>query len=319
MSTINLKNKLIITMTMLNKTIISLLLCLGLLSSTVQAADKVTYIHNDALGSPVAATDANGKLLWREDYKPYGERIRKETASKGNTLWYTGKPHEEDFGLSYFGARWYSPQMGRFTGIDPAGFSEGNVQSFNRYAYANNNPYRYVDPDGKESVESVKYRLATGMVLRNPAGGNGTSFPQLMTPVPGYSPAMNGAEAAANVLSLVEGGLALRAALKYGIGKLVAKSGDNFVDGYRAVSKAEADDIAAHGFRPNPNGQSMQDKWFSETLEGAEKFKKNYSDLDEVVKTKVPKDVYDRSYKHPNIDNTGPGFCVSCDDLHLLK
>ncbi|MCP5443142.1 MAG: hypothetical protein H6968_08930 [Chromatiaceae bacterium] len=99
----------------------------------------------------------------------------------------------------------------------------------------------------------------------------------------------------------------------------VSKSGDNFVDGYRAVSKAEADDIAAHGFLPNPNGQSMQDKWFSEMLEGAEKFKKNYPDLDEVVKTKVPKDVYDRSYKHPNIDNTGPGFCVSCDDLHLLK
>ena len=148
----NLKNKLMITMTMLNKTIISLLLCLGLLSSTVQAADKVTYIHNDALGSPVAATDANGKLLWREDYKPYGERIRKEVASKDNTLWYTGKPHEEDFGLSYFGARWYSPQMGRFTGLDPAGFSEGNVQSFNRYAYANNNPYRYVDPNGHSAI-----------------------------------------------------------------------------------------------------------------------------------------------------------------------
>jgi len=98
-----------------------------------------------------------------------------------------------------------------------------------------------------------------------------------------------------------------------------AKSGDNFVVGYRAVSKAEADDIAKHGFRPYPNGLSMQDKWFSETRAGAEKFKQIYSDLDSVVKIKVPKDVYYRSFKHSNIDNTGPGFCVACDDLSRLK
>lgn len=100
---------------------------------------------------------------------------------------------------------------------------------------------------------------------------------------------------------------------------VVAKGADDFVDGYRAVSKAEADDIAKHGFRPNPNGQSMLDKWFSETRTGADKFKQNYPDLDTVIKTKVPRNVYDRSYKHPNIDNTGPGFCVSCDDLKFLK
>lgn len=102
--------------------------------------------------------------------------------------------------------------------------------------------------------------------------------------------------------------------------KTVIKKGDNFVDGYRAVSKAEANDIAKHGFRPNPNGQSMQDKWFSETKSSAEKFQQYYPDLDGgIIKTKVPKDVYDRSYKHPNIDNTGPGFCVSCNDLKHLK
>jgi len=34
----------------------------------------------------------------------------------------------------------------------------------------------------------------------------------------------------------------------------------HYVDGYRAVSKAEADDIAKHGFRPDLSGRSMQDK-----------------------------------------------------------
>jgi len=100
--------------------------------------------------------------------------------------------------------------------------------------------------------------------------------------------------------------------------EIAAKKGGDYIDGYRAVSKAEADDIAKHGFRPDPSGRSMPDKWFSESREGAEKFGKNYSDLTEIVHTKVPKSVYDRSYKHSNIDNTGSGFCVQCSDLPLL-
>ncbi len=62
----------------------------------------------------------------------------------------------------------------------------------------------------------------------------------------------------------------------------------------------------------------MEDKWFSESREGAEWFRNNMSGLDDVVQTKVPRSVYDRSYKHSNIDGTGPGFCVACDDLPLL-
>ena len=47
------------------------------------------------------------------------------------------------------GARYYHPVLGRFTGVDPVGFLEESIHSHNRYAYANNNPYKYVDPDGQ--------------------------------------------------------------------------------------------------------------------------------------------------------------------------
>ncbi len=122
-----------------------------LLTSSVNAADEVTYYHHDALGSTVAATDANGTLLWKEAYRPYGERIRKEDGNS-NDIWYTGKQHEEAMGLSYFGARWYDPSIGRFMAIDPVGIDEGNIHSVNRYVYANNNPYKFVDPDGRVPV-----------------------------------------------------------------------------------------------------------------------------------------------------------------------
>jgi hypothetical protein len=38
-------------------------------------------------------------------------------------------------------------------GFDPAGVDEGNPHSFNRYAYGNNNPYKYSDPDGREVAD----------------------------------------------------------------------------------------------------------------------------------------------------------------------
>jgi hypothetical protein len=91
------------------------------------------------------------------------------------------------------------------------------------------------------------------------------------------------------------------------------RSAKCYVDGYRAISKAEADDIAKNGFRPGPN--SLADKWFAETREGAEKYLKKFPDTDRIIKTKVPKDVYDRSLKRPNLDGYGPAFCVKCGDL----
>jgi hypothetical protein len=62
----------------------------------------------------------------------------------------------------------------------------------------------------------------------------------------------------------------------------------------------------------------MESKWFSESREGAEWFRKNMSGLDDVVEGRVPRSVYERSYRHPNIDGTGPGFCVECSDLSLI-
>jgi RHS repeat-associated protein len=127
----------------------TLVVCLVAFTSlNAPALERVTYYHNDALGSPVAATDSSGNLLWREEYEPYGERILREDGGT-NSLWFTGTQEEEAFGISYFGARWYDPGIGRFMGVDPIGFNSDDIQSFNRYAYADNNPYVYVDPDGK--------------------------------------------------------------------------------------------------------------------------------------------------------------------------
>src|SRR6266705_4548208 len=129
-------------------------LLLGLLG-TASATEVVTYLHTDIAGSPVAATDASGNVIWRESYRPYGERTKNQAPVGSNRQFFHGKPFDQDSGLSYFGARYYDPVVGRFMGADPQEFDEKNLHSFNRYAYGNNNPYKYKDPNGEWVVPVI--------------------------------------------------------------------------------------------------------------------------------------------------------------------
>ena len=137
--------------------------------------DSVTYFHNDIAGTAQLATDASGAVVWTENYLPYGQRQAQAPASAGNRLWYTGKPHEEDTGLTYLGARYYMPLVGRFTGMDPVDIVPEQPHSLNRYAYGNNNPYKYIDPNGKyaESVwDAFNIALGFNSLVDNIRAGN---------------------------------------------------------------------------------------------------------------------------------------------------
>ncbi len=120
-------------MTTIKNLFTRLLLSLTLLfTASAHAGIEITYLHNDALGSPVAGTDAQGAVKWRSQYLPYGEETLGERSAFGIQAGYTGHRDDPETGLSYMGARLYSPTLGRFMGMDPAGVSESNVHSFNR-------------------------------------------------------------------------------------------------------------------------------------------------------------------------------------------
>ena len=63
-----------------------------------------------------------------------------------SSLAYAGAWRDEETGLYYQGARYRLPEMGgKFICPDPLGFAAGQ----NLYAYANNDPLRFYDPDGE--------------------------------------------------------------------------------------------------------------------------------------------------------------------------
>jgi RHS repeat-associated protein len=128
--------------------------------------EEITFLHEDLAGNTIAATDARGVVKWKENYSPFGERAVNGTAATANNRqWFAGKPQDTESGLSYFGARYYDPAIGRFMGIDPVGFQDGNVHSFNRYAYGNNNPYKYRDPDGRFAIPIARALLVVGAIV----------------------------------------------------------------------------------------------------------------------------------------------------------
>jgi len=119
--------------------------------------EKVFYYLHDHLGGIEAVTDEDGNVVERRDYLPYGEERLSNSESDEN-YGYTGKEQDDETGLYYYGARYYDPQIGRFTQIDPLILGESekpfadvlsNPQALNSYSYVLNNPVRYVDENGK--------------------------------------------------------------------------------------------------------------------------------------------------------------------------
>lgn len=112
--------------------------------------NTIKFQHTDALGSPVAVTDAAGNVVERNDYEPYGAIIGKPAY---DAVGYTGHKQDGATGLTYMQQRYYDPQIGRFLSVDPVTAYSNPVGAFNRYWYANNNPYKFTDPDGRETFD----------------------------------------------------------------------------------------------------------------------------------------------------------------------
>jgi RHS repeat-associated protein len=109
-------------------------------------ASTVKFQHTDALGSPVAVTNSAGVVLERTAWEPYGAAIGKPAY---DGVGYSGHVMDGATKLTYMQQRYYDPGIGMFLSVDPVAANMKTGGNFNRYRYANDNPYEFTDPDGR--------------------------------------------------------------------------------------------------------------------------------------------------------------------------
>ena len=129
---------------------------------------KQYFYHSDHLGSASLVSDYKGDEYQRIEYTPYGETWVEKTSNTSLEFLpykFTAKELDKETGLYYYGARYLDPKYSRWISTDPAlgeyipcagkdvsRLPSGglfNTAAFNLFNYANNNPVKYVDPDGK--------------------------------------------------------------------------------------------------------------------------------------------------------------------------
>ncbi len=156
---------------------------LATIEPTAVNANGTRYATADNLGSPRVVTNSGAAVVSRHDYKPFGEEISAGAggrttgmgfpgASDGLRQKFTSQERDNETGLDYFRARYYSSTHGRFSGSDPVYISSRRIrqpQQLNLYTYAGNNPLKFIDPDGRYFVgtdgKKVDVSVQGGMVV----------------------------------------------------------------------------------------------------------------------------------------------------------
>ena len=128
--------------------------------SSLTGSTRTEYIY-DVRGSVAAEVSYNnawytfgGTLGWKtitsKSYTPFGEQIGEAVSGFG----YNGEYYNAVTGQIYLCARFYEPEMNRFSQKDILRCDAANPVSLNRYAYVQNDPVNFIDPSGM-SVRSL--------------------------------------------------------------------------------------------------------------------------------------------------------------------
>ncbi len=123
----------------------------GITSLQPISSGSVYYYHPNHLGSTCYVTDGNASVVQGFLYAPFGEITNEHNSSFGSSVLpkysFNAKELDEETGMYYYEARYYQPPV--FISRDPL-FEK--YPTFSPYTYCANNPVKYVDPDGRDTL-----------------------------------------------------------------------------------------------------------------------------------------------------------------------
>jgi RHS repeat-associated protein len=110
-----------------------------------------SYELSNHLGSVSIRLDGSGSTIDIEEYYPFGDSSVRTWS--GKRYRYVGKEKDQESGLYYYGARYYSAWTCRFISVDPLA---GDYPQLTSYNYASNAPINSLDIDGMQNPDEPK-------------------------------------------------------------------------------------------------------------------------------------------------------------------
>jgi len=123
-------------------------------TSTPSSEGDWEYLHQDAVGSTVAVTDATGAVIGERRYSVFGDRWNQTGVMAPAAQRFATATWEPDTGLWFLKARYLDPHTAMFLSRDPIPIPIGDPHQ-SPYTYVWGMPTRLIDP--------------TGMLPENPA------------------------------------------------------------------------------------------------------------------------------------------------------
>ncbi len=169
----------------------------GSASRAVDENGNLTYFYvQNSRGDVIKLLNENGDIIRDYEYEPFGKEEDIKTNGYGadylaakwkqevednaidNPFRFGGEYKDEESGNYYLRARYYDPEIQRFTQEDTYKGSYNNPMSLNGYAFCGNNPINKIDPSGLKTVQvgsdgKAPKGLNVGDVVKT-AGGNYT-------------------------------------------------------------------------------------------------------------------------------------------------
>ena len=131
--------------------------------------DSLSRNLGNHLGSSNVLVDEYGTLVNFEEYYPFGETSFGSYAKKRYR--FCGKEKDDESGMYYYGARYYSPWLCRFISVDPLA---AKYPFYTPYQYAGNQPINFIDLDGKEQAPANENSSNVTPTPPAPTQGNTT-------------------------------------------------------------------------------------------------------------------------------------------------
>ena len=148
-------------------------------ASASTSAWESYWFDRNLQGDIIAVYNEAGTLLMSYNYDAWGSCAYtshnggSSTAAYYNPFRYRGYYYDSDLTMYYLNSRYYDQITGRFISPDDVGYlgANGDLNSYNLYAYCSNNPVMYTDPSGHLIIAAIIIGIAGGVAVGGTVGG----------------------------------------------------------------------------------------------------------------------------------------------------